>query len=476
MRNYACFILIALVSSCASPLAAQILNETYRFPRPDFLPYNEFDTFGTRCDVSADGRTVLAGANSYGAVVFFRSEFDVWETYALIPSQPLELHDPWRIAISDDGKTAVLGARDAFSPTDKRQRTGVAFVFRLGENGWYEEAVLLGSDSVADDRFGAEIEVSSDGAFVLVGAPEHSDDPKLSEGNGTFPGSAYLFRRDDDGAWSEVAELSAEPGGFFFGRELAISENGDDLVIADLLLPSQERVSIFVRSEEGVYESDTTFSISASTLSISRDAGVLLVGSHVFRRDTNGAWIEEASLGRSAELFADRDAAVAGVFEPNDDRAAYVYERRDGSWEEAATLVVSNEQSNFHYYSVNAGKDWVVLGVSNISTIYLFDLSSILVGVGPLLSIDNPHNVGTVRPNPFVSEAHVSVSVDRPEHVTAVLFDVLGREVGRPLDTILLSGQTVFSLDGDKLTPGVYLLHVSGDGWRQTRKLTRAAR
>lgn len=478
MHRCSYLVLVLLLTICAASPCAQILNETYRLVRPDFLPSNELDQFGESSDISTDGRTVLAVVHSFGAVVFHRNEEDAWEAYGLETSLPLEVKDPWRVALSGDGRTAVLGARFTFSPVGHLDhvRTGVAFVFRLDDDRWQEEAVLVGSDASSGDRFGTEVDVSEDGNVVIVGASYHNDDSLHRQQGGLTWGAAYVFVRDETGAWNELAELLGEHDAVLYGREVEISGDGNTLAISSFIFPpapGEERVSIYERQSENTYDPDTTFSEDSSTISLSRDGSLLLLETHVYRRDVStGEWAETAALGRNAELFTDRDAALANVFEPDDDRAGHVYQLLDGEWETVADLVVSDEQGNFHYYSPSAGKDWAVLSVHG-HAVYLFNISHILVGLESSPSVETSVRLSAPRPNPFSNETHLILGLDRPEYVMAVLYDVLGRVVGRPLDGPTPEGETMVSVGGGSLAPGLYLLLVSGEGWRETRRLVR---
>ena len=478
MHRCSYLVLVLLLTLCASSLRPQILNETYRLGRPAFLPMGESDHFGESSDISMDGRTALAVARRFGAVVFHRNEVDAWEAHALETSLPLEINDPWRVALSGDGRTAILGAQFTFSQVEHLDhiRTGVAFVFRLDDDGWQEEAVLVGSDASSGDRFGTEVDVSEDGDVVIVGATYHSDDPLLLQRGGLNTGSAYVFVRDATGAWNEMAELRGERDAVLFGREVEIGGDGHILAISSFIYPpapGEERVSIYARQEDNTYEPDTTFSETSSRISLSRDGSLLLLGPHVYRRNAStGQWTETAALGGSAELFTDRDAAVANNFEPDNDRAGHVYQLRDGEWETVADLVVSDEQGNYHYYPASAGRDWAVLGVPG-RAVYLFDLSHILVGTESSPSVETSARLSAPRPNPFLNDTHVTVRLDRAQHVTAVLFDLLGREVAQPLDQFTQQGETTISVLGGSLAPGLYHLLVSGEGWRETRRLIR---
>ena len=59
---------------------------------------------------------------------------------------------------------------------------------------------LIASDGAYSDQFGVSVSVS--GGVAVVGAKENDD-------NGYRSGSAYVFERQEDGAWLQVYKLVA---------------------------------------------------------------------------------------------------------------------------------------------------------------------------------------------------------------------------------------------------------------------------
>ena len=77
-------------------------------------------------------------------------------------------------------------------------------------------------------------------------------------------------------------------------------------------------------------------------------------------------------------------------------------------------------------------------------------------------------------PNPFAYETALTLTLDVPQHVRAVVYDALGREVARPLDGILDAGtRHRFAFGGPSLAPGVYTLRLTGEGFAATRAVTK---
>ena len=98
---------------------------------------------------------------------------------------------------------------------------GSAHAIWLGDEGWGQQTKLLAEDGTAWDRGGACVAMYGD--WAIVGLPSDEND-------GTFSGSAFMFRRDGE-MWVQKAKLVADDGaeGDRFGCTVAIS--GDTAIV-----------------------------------------------------------------------------------------------------------------------------------------------------------------------------------------------------------------------------------------------------
>ena len=77
-------------------------------------------------------------------------------------------------------------------------------------------------------------------------------------------------------------------------------------------------------------------------------------------------------------------------------------------------------------------------------------------------------------PNPFADEARLTVTVETEQFVTVVLHDVLGRVVRTVFEgRITPARQEQIAIEGHDLTPGVYLVRITGEGFSTTKPVTR---
>ena len=78
------------------------------------------------------------------------------------------------------------------------------------------------------------------------------------------------------------------------------------------------------------------------------------------------------------------------------------------------------------------------------------------------------------HPNPFSSAAAFTLRPPRTGRVTVSVYDALGREAARLFDGVLPGGATrAFTLAGEGLPPGVYVIRASGEGFRAVRRVVR---
>jgi len=227
-------------------------------------------------------------------------------------------------SVSISGDRALIGAgyNDlalvGFSSDDAagRRASGSAYVFKRDQTGAWVEMAKLVATDANDADFFGSA-VALSGDRALVGAPEDG-------GNNT--GSAYIFEHDGSGTWLQVAKLKASDRGQFglFGQSVSLSD---------------DRALIGARGN----------------VTDRKGAGL----AYVYDRDETGSWVEVAKLtasdaqeganfGNSVSLSGDR--ALVGANRDSDagfsSGSAYIFEL-DGArtWVEVAKLTASDARS-----------------------------------------------------------------------------------------------------------------------------------
>jgi choice-of-anchor B domain-containing protein len=230
---------------------------------------------------------------------------------------------------------------------------GTVYVYTRSGTGWKESARLTATDGTVQDRFGRAISV--DGSRVLIGATS-SDSSR---------GAGYVFERDRAGAWRQVAKLvpSSTANGDAFGRQVLLQ--GDRAFLAGWGRDSSRgAVVVFRRESDGRWIEEQTIKASDGSpqdffgSSVAVAADLMLVGAaqkdsargaaYVFRRDAGGQWKEESKISRPGVMRNSRfgsavafhqGQAVIGM--PGLDQAigaVYLYGVDNGRWIERMRL------------------------------------------------------------------------------------------------------------------------------------------
>jgi hypothetical protein len=310
---------------------------------------------GARIAVGAP-RADLIGSLSGAAYVYVASGAG-WVKESDVAPFGLAPNDEFGTSIDIDGTRLVVGAPGADVNFVSR---GAAYVFeRQGNGSWLQVAQLSASEGTVGDAFGSAVSLSGD--RVIVGAPE--DDP---DGIGAS-GSAYVFERQGNGTWLEVAKLTSANAGAArrFGRRVEI--DGAVAVIAQSLAggavggdqifvhrrvtsawPLEDTIATPTGNVPGAADFASDISLSATRLLVSDPSTTPGGRAHLFEHQA-GSWNPIAELlaaplgnsapvGRSVALRG--DMAVLGGPGTNslEGRAALFLRATNGIWRELASL------------------------------------------------------------------------------------------------------------------------------------------
>ena len=173
-------------------------------------------------DVALRGGVLVVGAPvdddlgtaSGSAYIFERNNSGGWvEVAKLLASDGggLQGFGGW---VATNGTTALISATQAHG---KEHHAGAVYVFERGtDDRWAETQKITASDGRVGDAFGWSVAV--DGTTALIGA---ALDTQFQEDD---IGSVYVFKRGDDGAWTQHTKLYASDyaEGDRFGSALAL--------------------------------------------------------------------------------------------------------------------------------------------------------------------------------------------------------------------------------------------------------------
>ena len=149
------------------------------------------DKFGASVALSGDGNTALIGAyaknNNAGAAYLLGRSGATWNQQAELTAAdgaPFAYFGS-SVALNSNGATALIGAPGGAGP----HGSGAAYVF-VPFFGWYQAAELVPSDGTNGNSFGGSVALSNDGKTALIGAPHASSGATYATGAAySFQGS-----------------------------------------------------------------------------------------------------------------------------------------------------------------------------------------------------------------------------------------------------------------------------------------------
>ena len=286
-------------------------------------------------------------------------------------------NDGFGHSVSISGDTAVITGG------------GAAYVFIPdGIGGWFQQAKLIATDEAEGNAFGTSVSIYGD--TVVIGAFLDSD-------NGINSGSAYIFKRDENGNWNQQAKLLVDDGDSddLFGASVSIFEN---TVVIGAVWDNNETTNntlqgsayIFVRDEEGHWNqqakliaddisTQSSYYSFGTSVSMSGEAvviGTLSNSAYIFTQDDNGDWNQDSKLVSENGSTNDRfgisvsisgNTAVIGA-RADDGNAlnsgsAYVFVRDvNGEWNQQTKLMADDGNENDWFgTSVSISEDTMII-------------------------------------------------------------------------------------------------------------------
>ena len=275
------------------------------------------------------------------------------------------------VALSADGKTALVGAPYDEDGSRSQGQAGAAFVFVLSGSKWEQQGSKLTGTGDEPIYFGNSVALSANGNTALVGAYETAVGGKEAEG--FDQGAVYVFTRSGSEKWTQQEVLlSGEKEHYVeFGWSVGISGDGKTAVVGGPEIgngtPHAGHVWFF-KENAGKWASQGTTLTGAtdeelgSAVALSGTEGnTALIGAEGETEETDGGvgaahvytraaekWTQQATIpgkgegskfGTSVSLSENGNIALIGAPEHNNrDGAAYVFTRSGSEWKEQQQL------------------------------------------------------------------------------------------------------------------------------------------
>lgn len=79
--------------------------------------------------------------------------------------------------------------------------------------------------------------------------------------------------------------------------------------------------------------------------------------------------------------------------------------------------------------------------------------------------------LGQNFPNPFNPATNISFALPKSTYVKLIVYDMLGREVARPVDGQLAAGYHTVTWDASRVASGIYIYRLSTAEFVQIRRM-----
>jgi len=305
-----------------------------------------------------------SASNSGAAYVFVRGG-STWTQQAFLKASNTDADDDFgRVVaiVSDAGDTVAIAAQNESSAatgingngaSNAAGQSGAVYVFARSGTSWSQQAYIKASNTDAGDQFGRSISLSGDGLLAVGAWGEDSNATGVNNNAGQAnnasanSGAAYVFGRNQQNAWVQLAYLKASNtgAGDFFGSSVVLS--GGTLAVGALGEASSATGVNGDQANNAAVESGAVYVFVESGNSWVQQAYVK--ASNAESGDRFGFSVALSGNGErlavGAPIESSNATGVGGAENNNltaESGAAYVFVRAGGSWSQLAYVKATN--------------------------------------------------------------------------------------------------------------------------------------
>ncbi|MFM2625359.1 hypothetical protein [Vibrio owensii] len=227
---------------------------------------DKLDSFGYDVALSEDGFTAVVGSpgedsnatsvngdemdnssDNSGAAYVFVHNGTTWAQDSYLKALNSDSEDQLghSVDVNSDGTVIAIGAFNEASDSEingndsdnSASGAGAAYLFYKSQAGWQQEGYIKAVNSDASDHFGSDVQLSSNGKALVVGAPNEASSSQGLDGDvqlndASTAGAVYLFT-DVEGTWQQTEYIKSRntDAGDGFGSAIAISGDGNTLIV-----------------------------------------------------------------------------------------------------------------------------------------------------------------------------------------------------------------------------------------------------
>jgi hypothetical protein len=334
------------------------------------------DGFGSSVAISGSVAVVGAPYHGGGRAYVFADTAAGWKQSAELVASDTAGNDGFGSSVAISGGTIVVSA------PGHDNAGGRAYLFAPSRGGWNQTAELVGSDTVAGDRFGSSVAIS--GPTVVVSAPGYHNSA----------GSVYVFSQTGL-RWEQTGRLRASDTGAGVGFGYLVSISGDVVAVG--------APSYGVDSGSAAYGAIYVFTRTGSTWALGAELagneqltghGTVGLAFAVSGSTLLATTSEESSAGGRATIFNGSPtgwhpvgelAVPSGIYHSGGSAAlswstavigegptagAYVFQPSDKGWRLSAQL----HGPDLPQYPCPVATSGATVLVGGISRVYVFDI------------------------------------------------------------------------------------------------------
>ncbi|MEH0670405.1 hypothetical protein [Vibrio owensii] len=227
---------------------------------------DKLDSFGYDVSLSEDGLTAVVGSpgedsnatsvngdemdnssDNSGAAYVFVHNGTTWAQDSYFKASNSNSEDQFghSVDVNSDGTVIAIGAFNEASDSEingnesdnSASGAGAAYLFYKSQAGWQQEDYIKAVNSDASDHFGSDVQLSSNGKALVVGAPNEASSSQGLDGDvqlndASTAGAVYLFT-DVEGTWQQTEYIKSRntDAGDGFGSAIAISGDCNTLIV-----------------------------------------------------------------------------------------------------------------------------------------------------------------------------------------------------------------------------------------------------
>lgn len=400
-----------------------------------------------------------------------------------------------KLALSADGSTLVVGAEGEGSTAtgvggdqtnNSAQFAGAVYVFVRNGTAWTQQAYLKASNTQMRDGFGRSLALSSDGNVLAVGAPAEASAATGLNGNqadnsAPSAGAVYVFVRSG-GVWAETDYLKASNtnANDEFGFAIALSGDGATLAVGAVGEASKATGIDGNQADNSAMKCGAVYVFVHAGAAWSQQA--YLKASNADAQDSFGISValsdDGATLGVGAGAESSKASGVGGDQADNSARAtgaAYVFSRAGTTWTQQAYVKPSNPDPFDRF-----GVPLVLSGDGNTLAVTAIGEGSTATGVDGDQTSNDALNSGAVyvysRGAVWAQSAYIKASNSEADDIFGGALALNG-DGTRLLAGAYAEGSRAIGVDGDQSNNdfnsagAVYSFVRSGTRWAQVTYL-----